>query len=98
MRIIGACLRAVLSFFAEILFGCSHSKLTRPFTLDERTYKVCLDCGRQVDYSAQEMRPLSGWEVRRIRAAQAGEIRVMPAPSAMPQLVPARERKSDAAA
>lgn len=98
MRILGACLRAVLSFFSEILFGCSHSRLTRPFTLEDRTYKVCLDCGRQIDYSAKEMRPLTGWEIRRLKAAQAGEVKVVPIGPALPHLVPAQERKPSAAA
>jgi hypothetical protein len=43
------------------------------------------------------MRPLTGWEVRRMKAANAGEMKVMPAP-AMPQLLPAREHKSNIAA
>lgn len=98
MRVFAACLRAVLNFFSEILFGCSHSRLTRPFTLEDRTYKVCLDCGRQVDYSAREMRPLTGGEIRRIRAAQAGEVKVMPMTAGRPQLVPAHESKPNAAA
>lgn len=98
MRILVACLRAVLNFFSEILFGCSHSKLTRPFTLDDRTYMVCLDCGKQIGYSAREMRPLTPWEVRRMRATEAGELKVMPAAPAMPQLVPAHERKPNVAA
>lgn len=93
MNVVGRCLRAVLNFFTQILFGCSHTRLTRPFTLNAETYKVCLDCGKQVYYSAQEMRPLTPWEVRRMKAANAGEVKMMPAPSAMPQLVPAREHK-----
>ncbi len=97
MKTVLNCLQAVLSFFAEILFGCSHSRLTRPFTIEAETYKVCLDCGKQIYYSAQEMRPLNPWEVRRMKAANAGEVKVMPAP-AMPQLVPAREREPNIAA
>ena len=98
MNTLTACLRAIVDFFAEILFGCSHSRLTRPFTLKNETYEVCLDCGRQIYESAQEMRPLTAWEVRRMKAANAGEMKVMPAAPAMPQLVPAREHKSNIAA
>jgi hypothetical protein len=98
MSILFACLRAVVNFFTEILFGCSHGRLTRPFTLGEETYKVCLDCGKQIYYSAQEMRPLTLGEVRRMKAAQAGEVRVVSMPSAGPHLVPAGDRKPHAAA
>lgn len=98
MKVFTACLRAVLNFFAEILFGCSHSKLSRPFTLNSETYEVCLDCGKQIYYSAQEMRPLTPWEVRRMKAAQAGEVKVMPLAPAGPRLVPSGERNSNIAA
>lgn len=98
MKALGACLRAVLSFFAEILFGCSHSKLSRPITLNDETYEVCLECGKQIYYSAQEMRPLNSWEVRRMKAAQAGEVKVIPLTPSRPQLVPAGEQKPNIAA
>jgi len=98
MKALAACLRVVLNFFAEILFGCSHSKLSRPFTLNEETYEVCLDCGKQIYYSAQEMRPLTPWEVRRMKAAHAGEVKIMTMTPSRPQLVPAGEQKSDIAA
>lgn len=97
MKFLTACLRACLNFFAEILFGCSHSRLTRPFTLEKETYKVCLDCGKQIYYSAQDMRPLSPWEVRRMKAARAGELKMMPVPSSLPSLVHAADQKSNAA-
>jgi len=97
MNAIVTCLHAVLSFFSEILFGCNHARVTRPFTLGEQTYKVCLDCGKQIYYSAQEMRPLTPWEVRRMKAAHAGEVRVVPIPTG-PQLLPAHEHKSNIAA
>jgi hypothetical protein len=97
MKTVLNCLHAVLSFFTEILFGCSHSHLTRPFTIDAETYKVCLDCGKQIYYSAREMRPLNAWEVRRMKAANAGEVKIMPAP-VIPQLLPAREREPKIAA
>lgn len=78
-------LRAVFGFIFEIFFGCRHDHLTRPFTLERHTYKVCLDCGKQVFYSTATMRPLRGRELRRLQAA-AGEVTVMPA-AAGPQLV-----------
>lgn len=98
MNALAACLTAIANFFAEILFGCSHSHLTRPFTIDDETYEVCLDCGKQIYYSAQEMRPLTASEVRRRKAAHAGEVKVMPIPSGVPHLVPAREQNPKIAA
>jgi hypothetical protein len=97
MNVLTTCLRAVLNFFSEILFGCNHARVTRPFTLGEETYKVCLDCGKQIYYSAQEMRPLTPWEIRRMKAAHAGELKVVPIPAG-PQLLPAHDRKSKIAA
>lgn len=88
-------LRAIFNFLYEIILGCSHQHLTRPFTLQNETYKVCLDCGKQLYYSAVTMRPLNVIEVRRLMAARAGELRVMPA--SVPSLVPTAVRKSNAA-
>ena len=89
--------RAVYNFFYEILLGCSHQRQTRPFTLHERTYKVCLDCGSQIFYSPATMRPLSAREVRRINAVQASDVKVMPSAPGRPVLVPSSRRKSNAA-
>lgn len=95
MNFLMSCLHAVLNFFSEILFGCTHARVTRPFTLKNETYEVCLDCGKQIYYSATEMRRLTPFEVRRMRAAHAGEVRVVPINS--PRLRP-RERKPNVAA
>jgi hypothetical protein len=98
MRILVEWLRSVVRFAVELLFGCSHSKLTRPFTIGRETYMVCLSCGKQIYYSTQEMRPMTAGEVRRMRAAQAGEVRVAPLPQGVPQLVPTGDRKANMAA
>jgi hypothetical protein len=93
-------LLAIFNFLYEIVLGCSHQHLTRPFTLQKQTYMVCLDCGKQIYYSAATMRPLSIREVRRMHAAEAGEMRMVPASVSAPAtLVPAaaRARKSNAA-
>jgi hypothetical protein len=55
-------LRAIYNFFYEIFFGCSHGHLTRPFTLETHSYKVCLDCGKHFPYSLEKMRTLHAWE------------------------------------
>ena len=47
----------------NLLFRCSHRRLTSPFTPVSRkgvphddTYVVCLDCGKQFEYDLKEMR------------------------------------------
>ena len=37
------------------LFGCRHRELSRAFTSDNETYKVCLKCGARLRYSWQTM-------------------------------------------
>ncbi len=39
----------------EFLFGCHHRNLSRVFTIHARTYKVCMDCGAEFDYSLKTM-------------------------------------------
>jgi hypothetical protein len=90
-------IRAIFNFLYEIILGCSHQHLTRPFTLQKETYKVCLDCGKQIYYSPITMRALNVREVRRLNAARSGEVRVMPATVNGPSLMPASARKSNAA-
>lgn len=41
----------------EMLFGCHH-QLSRVFTIQRRTYQVCLDCGREFGYSWELMRSM----------------------------------------
>ncbi len=89
--------RAIFNFFYEIFFGCSHERLTRPFTLRQRTYKVCLDCGSQIYYSPVTMRPLSRREVRRMKALEASEMKVMPSTAAKPALVATNGSEPNAA-
>lgn len=74
-------IQAILDFLYEIFLGCRHSHMTRPFTIQRETYKVCLDCGKRIYYSPETMMPLSAREVRRLEAANAGELKVVPAVS-----------------
>jgi len=39
----------------EFAFGCHHAKLSRVFTLEGRSYKVCCSCGATFDYSLRTM-------------------------------------------
>jgi hypothetical protein len=35
------------------VFGCHHSSMSRPFTCDGRTYRVCLRCGKHRDFDLE---------------------------------------------
>ena len=70
-------LQAILHFLYEIFLGCRHDHLTRPFTIKQQTYKVCLDCGKHVYYSAVTMHPLSRREVRRMQAILSSEVKLV---------------------
>lgn len=39
----------------EFAFGCHHTKLSRVFTIDGHSYKVCCGCGAHFEYSLQTM-------------------------------------------
>jgi hypothetical protein len=97
LRTVFNLLQVIYDFFYEMILGCSHAHLTRPFTLQNETYMVCLDCGKQIYYSPVTMRPLSPVEVRRMHATHAGEVRIMPSSTGKPVLTPASRRKSTAA-
>ena len=78
-------LRFLRNTAKDLCFGCHHDHLTRPFTIArpgyKETYLVCLDCGHQLAYSAEAMRPLSRREARRLRhqQRQAATITLVPA-------------------
>jgi len=39
----------------EFFFGCHHSNLSRVFTINRLTYRVCCDCGTAFKYSLETM-------------------------------------------
>jgi hypothetical protein len=90
-------IHSLLGFVYDILFGCRHWSQTRPFTLEKQTYKVCLDCGKQIYYSRERMTPLSAREVRRLKTAATSPLNVI---TDMPQgsFLTRRANKSNAAA
>jgi hypothetical protein len=57
-------LESFLSSVMNFLFGCGHDHVTRPFTLENRTYKVCLDCGHELPYSARTMTYVTARQAR----------------------------------
>lgn len=83
----------------EAIFGfCRHNNLSRPFTIDGQTYKVCMDCSQQVFYSRDTMLPLSRRELRHLRAEQANAaVAMMPATAEGREAVARRSRKTAAA-
>jgi hypothetical protein len=36
------------------VFGCHHKHLSRVFTINNRTYRVCFDCAREVQLAAAD--------------------------------------------
>jgi len=53
----------------ELLFGCWHRNLSRPFTLSGWTYEVCLNCGKKLDYDRADI----GCVVARRKSPGRGE-------------------------
>ncbi len=39
----------------DFLLGCHHSNLSRVFTIDGHSYRVCCDCSARFDYSLETM-------------------------------------------
>ena len=39
------------------IFGCKHRQLSRLFTLGGHTYQACFDCGAELEYDLDLMRP-----------------------------------------
>jgi hypothetical protein len=46
---------ATLVSILDFLFGCHHAHLSRVFTLQGETYRVCCDCGAEYAYSLETM-------------------------------------------
>jgi hypothetical protein len=53
----------------ELLFGCWHRNLSRPFTLSGWTYEVCLNCGKKLAYDRADI----GCVVARWKSPGRGE-------------------------
>ena len=45
----------IFRWLFRLLFHCHHRDMSRVFTIDNRTYQVCFDCGRNFDYSWEQM-------------------------------------------
>lgn len=58
----------------EFAFGCHHAKLSRVFTIDGHSYKVCCGCGAHFQYSLRTMSITTHYKrfsaLRRLRAGR----------------------------
>lgn len=54
----------------NLLFGCRHRELSRAFTNQGETYKVCLKCGAHLPYSWETMTVLPQPKPDRKQAAK----------------------------
>ena len=48
-------LLARFELIVDFLFGCHHSGLSRVFTIEGESYRVCCDCGAKFEYSLETM-------------------------------------------
>jgi hypothetical protein len=56
---------------SALSWGMPSPPPARPFTLDTQTYKVCLDCGKKIEYSLERMEPLRLKERRELKIAKS---------------------------
>ncbi len=40
------------------VFGCRHKSLTRPFKSNDKSYRVCLECGARTEFDTQSFKTL----------------------------------------
>jgi hypothetical protein len=45
----------LLSRILQRAYGCHHRRRSRVFTINQRTYQVCLECGQESEYSGPLM-------------------------------------------
>jgi hypothetical protein len=48
-------MKTLLRWIFMSLFGCHHRHVSRVFTIQQRTYQVCCDCGEELAYSWERM-------------------------------------------
>ena len=47
--------RRIVNYVLDLMFPCDHRQESWPQTHDGRTYKSCLTCGHQTEYSMEDM-------------------------------------------
>ncbi|HEX9110302.1 MAG TPA: hypothetical protein VF845_02395 [Terriglobales bacterium] len=58
----------LLLWIFQFAFGCHHSQLSGVFTIQKRTYQVCLECGQEFEYSWTLMRSMRSHGVNNVHA------------------------------
>jgi len=61
-----------LHWISEHVFGCHHKKLSRVFTINQRTYQVCFECGQEFEYSWRRMLSLRSGDLDNAAPALKG--------------------------
>ncbi|MCS7079594.1 MAG: hypothetical protein NZ585_06025 [Chloracidobacterium sp.] len=57
-------LRAVENTYHRI-FGCWHTNMSRPFTINQETYRMCLSCGAHRAFDLQQWKMVGPYYVSR---------------------------------
>jgi hypothetical protein len=56
----------------DFAFGCHHRKLSRVFTIDNHSYRVCCECGATFNYSLETMSVGAAGGFCRLRTSCSG--------------------------
>jgi hypothetical protein len=65
----------LLLWLFQFFVGCHHNQLSRVFTIKQRTYQVCFQCGKEFEYSWALMHSSLPWNVVGNAAAPLNEAR-----------------------
>jgi hypothetical protein len=66
-----------IGFFAR-LFGCWHSRISRPMTVRKETYCVCLTCGARRRFDAEKLQPVGDFYNPPMSSLYPGKFPVRP--------------------
>jgi hypothetical protein len=55
----------------QFVLGCRHSRRSAVFTINKRTYQVCLKCGKEFEYSWALMHSVRSNAAVKVLAEQA---------------------------
>jgi hypothetical protein len=68
IRLPGGGIVSIARSIWDWFFGCRHKQLSRAFTNEGETYKVCLKCGKRFPYSLETMTIVSARAQRKAAA------------------------------
>jgi hypothetical protein len=68
IRLPGGGIMPITRSIWDWFFGCRHKQLSRAFTNEGETYKVCLRCGKHFPYSLETMTIVSARAQRKAAA------------------------------